>query len=165
MSEASHHALELFWKGFNILLFLAIVYYFGRKPISQAFNEFFRKLTEGLDSSEETLKKAQEEYERAKAQYEDAQRRYQEQLKLAKETADYIREEERRKTDQMVERIKEKAKEAIEVELTRAKEELYRYAAQRVREEAFATLKETFKNPEVQKKYLERSLKLLEAER
>jgi F-type H+-transporting ATPase subunit b len=25
-----HHTIELIWKGINILLFLAIVYYFGR---------------------------------------------------------------------------------------------------------------------------------------
>jgi F0F1-type ATP synthase, subunit b len=86
-----HHTIELIWKGLNILLFLAIVYYFGRKHISQAFEGFFSKLTEGLESSERELKQAKETLERAKAEYEDAKRRHTEQIELAKQTAQQIK--------------------------------------------------------------------------
>ncbi|MEN3027630.1 MAG: hypothetical protein ABDH29_00005, partial [Aquificaceae bacterium] len=106
MSEG-HHGLELLWKGLNILAFLGIVYYFGKKPISEAFNRYFQGLTQKLLTSESELKEAQEELKRAKESLQDAQRRYEEQLKLSQETAKTIREEEERKAQEVAKRIRE----------------------------------------------------------
>ncbi len=162
MSEG-HHTLELVWKGLNILAFLGIVYYFGKKPIKDAFNKYFTGLTERLIASEQELKESQEELKRAKESLEDAKRRYEEQVKLAQETAKTIREEEELKATEISKRIREKAKEVIDIELRKAKEELYRYGAEKAYALAVEKLKEKFKEEELQKAYIERSLKKLEA--
>lgn len=161
MSEG-HHALELVWKGLNILAFLGIVYYFGKKPISEAFERYFHGFIERLSSSEKELKEAQEELRRAKESLEDAKRRYQEQLKLAQETAESMKEEEEKKAQEVAKRIRDKAKEVVEIELKKAKEELLRYGAERAQTLVIQTLKESFKEDRVQKGYIEKQLRKLE---
>lgn len=163
MSEG-HHTIELLWKGLNILAFLGIVYYFGKKPISEAFNRYFNGLTERLLASEKELKEAQEELQKAGESLQDAKRRYEEQLKLAQETAKSIKEEEERKAQDMAGRIREKTREVIDIELKKAKEELVRYGAEEAYTLAVEILKERFKEEEVQKAYIERTLKRLEAQ-
>ncbi len=162
MSEG-HHTLELAWKGFNILLFLGIVYWFGRKPIAQAFNNFFQSLTHRLNTSEEELKKARQEYEKAKSTYEDAKRRFSEQLSMVQETVKAYKEEEIKKANEMAQRIQMKAKEAIEIETKKAKQELYQYALAKAKEIAIQELQRSFQREDVQKSYIEKSLKALEA--
>lgn len=162
MSEGSH-TLEIIWKGFNILVFLGLVYYFGRRPMADAFSRYFQGLTEKLLASEKELKDAQEELKKSKESLEDAKRRYKEQLKLSQETATVIKEEEQRKAEEVAKRIREKTREVIDIELKKAKEELFRYGAEKTRALATQMLKERFKNPKVQKSYIEKSLKKLEA--
>jgi len=58
--------------------------------------------------------------------------------------------------------VKEKAREIVEVELKKAKEELALYGMQKAEEIAVKMLDEAFKNPDVQKKYIERQLRILE---
>ncbi|WP_448584614.1 F0F1 ATP synthase subunit B family protein [Thermocrinis sp.] len=158
-----HHTLELLWKGINILLFLAIVYYFGRKPVGEAFRSFFLKLTEGLEESERELKHAKEALEKAKLEYEDAKRRHAEQIELAEKTAQQMKEEEIRKVNEIIDRIKEKARESIELETKKAKEELLRYGMQKAKELAIKKLMEDFQSPDMQKRYIEKSIKKMEA--
>ncbi len=162
MSEG-HHTLELLWKGLNILAFLGIVYYFGKKPISEAFGRYFNGLTEKLVGSEKELSEAQEELKRAKESLQDAQRRYEEQLKISQQTAQTIKEEEQKKAQEVAGRIREKAKEIIDIELKKAKEELMRYGAEKAYQLAVETLKERFKDEKLQIAYIEKSLKKLEA--
>lgn len=161
MSEG-HHILELIWKGLNILAFLGVVYYFGKKPVLQAFERYFQGLTERLLSSEKELKEAQEELQRAKQSLQDAKRRYEEQLKLAQETAKSIKEEEENKAREVAKRIREKAKEVVDIELKKAKEELLKYGAERAQILAIQMLKESFKEEKVQKTYIEKQLRKLE---
>lgn len=163
MSEG-HHTLELLWKGLNILAFLGIVYYFWRKPISEAFSRYFHGLTERLLASEKELKEAQEELQKAKESLQDAKRRYEEQLKLAQETAKSIKEEEEKKAYEIAGRIREKTREVIDIELKKAKEELVRHGAEKAYALAVEILKEKFKDEKVQKAYIERALKRLEAQ-
>ncbi|NAZ06873.1 MAG: hypothetical protein GU344_02790 [Thermocrinis sp.] len=160
-----HHTIELVWKGINVLLFLAIVYYFGRKHISQAFEGFFSKLTEGLESSERELKEAKETLERAKAEYEYAKGRHAEQIELAKQTAQQMKEEELKKVEEVASRIKEKAKETIELETKKAKEELLRFGMKQAKELALQRLFQDFENPDIQKKYAEKMLRKLEVQK
>ena len=161
MSEG-HHTVELLWKAFNILLFLGIAYWFGRKPVSQMFNTFYQNLTKRLDGAEDELKKARADFENAKKAYEDAQRRYREQIELSKQTAKTMKDEELKKANEMVERIKLKTKEAIDIELKKAKQELYEYGLRKTRELAVQMLQDAFKDPKVQQAYIDRSLKSLE---
>ena len=164
MSEG-HHTIELIWKGLNILAFLAIVYYFGKKPVSEAFNRYFQSLTERLIQSEKDLRDATEELRKAKENLQDAQRRYEEQLKLAQETAKLTKEEEEKKAREIAGRIREKAREVIEIELKKAKEELLRYGAEKAYALAVEALKEKFEDERVQSLYIEKSLKKLEAKK
>lgn len=164
MSEG-HHAIELLWKGLNVVAFLALVYYFGKRPIGEAFRRYFESLTEELTRSERDLAQAQEEFRRAKESLEDAQRRYEEQLKLAEETAQYIREEEEKKAQQIASRIRERAKEAVQIELKKAKEELLRYGAEKAYHLAVELLKEKFSDERTSSAYIEKSLRKLEAQK
>jgi len=161
--EGGHHSpLELFWKGFNILLFLGVVYWFGRKPIAEAFNNFWKSLTKGVDESEEELRKAREELNKAKEELEKAKVRADESIALARESAQTEIENTRKHAEEVAQRIKERAKETIEVELKKAKEELALYGMVKAEEIAKEMLREAFQNPEVQKKYIEKQLKALE---
>ncbi|RMH80384.1 MAG: hypothetical protein D6674_03940 [Acidobacteria bacterium] len=163
MSEG-HHAVELVWKGLNILAFLGIVYWLGRKPISEAFNRYFHGLTERLLSSEKELSQAREDINKAQESLQDAQRRYQEQLKLAHETARLMKEEEEKKSQEVASRIKDKAREVIDIELKKAKEELLRYGSERAKEIAVDMLNKRFEDKQLQKAYIEKTLKKLEAQ-
>jgi F-type H+-transporting ATPase subunit b len=58
----------------------------------------------------------------------------------------------------MAERIKQKAEKVIEMETNKAKEILRKYAAEKAIELSEQTLKELFKDEELQKKFAERML-------
>ena len=161
--EGGHHSpLELFWKGFNILLFLGIVYWFGRGPVGEAFNNFWKSLTQNVDESEQELRKAKEELQKAREELEKAKVRADESIALAKESAQAEMEEARRHAQEVAERVKEKARETVEIELKKAKEELALYGMKKAEEIAVSMLEEAFKNPEVQKRYIDRQLRILE---
>ncbi len=161
--EGAHHSpLELFWKGFNILLFLGVVYWFGRKPVSEAFNNFWRSLTLPIDKSEEELRAAKQELQKAKEELEKAKVRADNSIALAKESAQAEIENSKKHAEEVAQRIREKARETVEVELKKAKEELALYGMLKAQEIAKEMLREAFSNPEVQKKYVERQLKVLE---
>ena len=155
-TEGGHHSpLELFWKGFNILLFLGAVYWFGRKPIADAFNRFFSSITEKIDESEEELRKAKEELEKAKIRADES-------VALARESAQAEIENTRRHAEEVARRIKEKARETVEIELKKAKEELALYGMVKAEELAKGMLAEAFRDPEVQKRYVNKQLEILE---
>lgn len=155
-TEGGHHSpLELFWKGFNILLFLGAVYWFGRKPIADAFNRFFSSITERIDESEEELRKAKEELEKAKIRADES-------VALARESAQAEIENTRRHAEEVARRIKEKARETVEIELKKAKEELALYGMVKAEELAKGMLAEAFRDPEVQKRYVNKQLEILE---
>ncbi len=161
--EGGHHSpLELFWKGFNILLFLGIVYWFGRKPIAEAFNNFWSSLTRGVNESEEELERAKEELERAKEELEKAKVRADESVALAREAAQTEIENAKKHAQEVAQRIRERAKETIDIELKKAKEELALYGMKKAEEIAQKLLKDAFKNPEVHRKYIESQLRSLE---
>lgn len=152
----------LLWKGLNILAFLGIVYYFGRKPISEAFNKFYTSIIQSLTNSEREFLMAKEELLKAKEELEEAKRKAEESIALAKETAETEKKNILKHAEEVAQRIKEKAKESIEIELNRAKKELALYGIQKAEEIATEILKKEFSKKEVQKKYIEAQLKVLE---
>ncbi len=164
--EGGHHSpLELFWKGFNILLFLGVVYWFGKKPIGESFNNFWKSLTQSVDESEKELQEAKNELAKAKEELEKAKVRADESIALARESAQAELENARKHAEEVAQRIKEKTKETIEIELKKAKEELAMYGLVKAEEIAKGMLEEAFKNPEVQKRYIDTQLKVLEEKR
>ncbi len=156
------HTLEVFWKGFNIALFLAIVYFFSKKPVSEAFNNFWKSLTEKLDESHKEFEEARRELEKAKRELENAKYKREESIKLAKESAEEDIEKSKREAEEIAQRLSEKTKEAINIELKKAKEELALYGMKKASEIAENTLKEMFKNKNLQKKYIENKLKTIQ---
>ncbi len=159
---AHHSPLELFWKGFNVLLFLGIVYWLARKPVSEAFNNFWKSLTKGVEDSEEELRKAREELQKAKEELEKAKVRADESVALARESAQVEIENAKKHAEEVAQRIRDRARETVEIELKKAKEELALYGMKKAEEIAKDLLKDTFKNPEVNRKYIEKQLKSLE---
>lgn len=159
---AHHDPLELVWKGVNILIFLGIVYWFGRKPIGEAFNNFWRSLTQEVESSEGELNKAKEELARAKEELEKAKVRADESIALARESAQTEIENTKKHAEEVAQRIKDKARETVEIELKKAKEELALYGMAKAEEIAKSMLEEAFSKPEVQKRYIEAQLRVLE---
>ena len=157
-----HSPLELFWKGINLLLFLGIVYWFGRGPVSEAFNRFWRSLTERVDASEEELRRAKEELKRAKEELEKAKVRADESIALARESAQTEIEKARKHAEEIAMRIRERAKETIQIELRKAKEELALFGMKKAEEIAREMLSEKFKDPEIHRRYIDRQLKRLE---
>ena len=159
---AHHSPLELFWKGFNILLFLGIVYWLARKPISEAFNNFWKSLYKSIEDSENELKKAQEELENAKEELEKAKVRADESLALARESAQVEVENAKKHAEEVAQRIRERARETIEVELKKAKEELALYGMRKAQEVAKEVLVDAFRDTETNIKYIKKQLKELE---
>ncbi len=157
-----HSFGELLWKGLNILAFLGIVYYFGKKPVSEAFNRFYSSIVESLTRAEREFLLAKEELIKAKEDLEKAKVKAEESVALARETAQTERERILGHAREVAQRIKEKAKESIEIELNRAKKELALYGIQKAEEVARDLLVKEFKKAEVQKKYIEFQLKRLE---
>ncbi len=162
--EHTNHTLEIFWKGFNIALFLAIVFFFSRKPVSEAFNNFWKSLTEKLEESHKEVEEARKDLERAKRELEEAKIKKKESIKLAEASAKEEIEKTRIESEEIANRLKEKTREAINIELKRAKEELALYGIQKATEIAENTLRELLRDKNVQKKYIERSIKALKGE-
>ncbi len=157
-----HSATELFWKGFNVLLFLGVVYWFARKPVGEAFNRFWQSLSEEVERSEQELMLAKSDLKKAKEELEKAKVRADESIALTRESAQAEINRARQHATDIAERVKEKARETIEIELKRAKEELSRYGMERAQEIARQMLREAFSNPEIQRKYIEAQIKVLE---
>ncbi len=160
--HGGHSPMELIWKGLNILAFLGIVYWFGRKPIAEAFNNFWNSIIARIDDSEKELQTAKEELRKAKEELEKAKVRADESIALAKESAQSEIENARRHAQEVAQRVRERAKETIEVELQRAKKELATFGILKAEEIAKEMLSDAFSKPEVQKRYVERQLKSLE---
>jgi F-type H+-transporting ATPase subunit b len=160
---SEHHSpLEIFWKGFNLLIFLGIVYWFGRKPVAEAFNNFWRSLTERVDASEEELRRSREDLRKAKEELEKAKVRADESVALARESAQAELENAKRHAEEVAQRIKEKAKETVRIELSKAKKELTLFGMRKAEQIAREMLSEKFKDPEVQRRYIDTQLKRLE---
>ena len=157
-----HDPLELFWKGFNILLFLGVVYYLGRKPVGEAFNNFWNALYRDLEESEKELTLARSELKRAKEELEKAKVRADESVALARESAQKEIEEARKHALEIADRIRKGAQETVEIELKRAKEELRRFGMIKAREIARDMLREAFSDKDLQKSYIESQLRVIE---
>lgn len=160
--SAHHSPLEIFWKGFNIALFLGIVYWLGRKPVGEAFNRFWRSLTEEVERSEQELMLAKSDLRKAQEELEKAKVRADESVALARESAQAEIQKARDHAQEVAGRVKEKARETIEIELKRAKEELARFGMIKAEEIAKEMLSEAFSDRELQKKYIRAQIKNLE---
>ena len=148
----------LFWKGLNILIVVGALVYFFKDPFLKWVEDYKNSILKSVNEAEENHRKAKEELQKAKKALEEAKVKYEESIKVANETAQREKEQIINQAKEIAERIKEKAQKVIEVETNKAKEELRKYAAQKAIELSEGTLKEVFKNSELQRKFTERML-------
>ncbi len=160
--SGGHSPLEIFWKGFNIVLFLGIVYWLGRKPVGEAFNRFWRSLSEDVEKSEQELMLAKSDLRKAQEELEKAKVRADESIALARESAQAEVERARQHAYEVASRVKEKARETVDIELKRAKEELTRFGMEKAEEIALQMLREAFSDKDLQKKYIKSQIRTLE---
>ncbi|NPA53566.1 MAG: ATP synthase F0 subunit B [Aquificae bacterium] len=159
-SETADHPNELFWKTVNTLILLAGLAFVIKKWGVQ----FFKNRRESVKNMVEEAQKAHEESLRAlkeaQAKLEEAENKFQESLKIAEETAKKEREAALKEAQEIAERIKLQAKEAVEIEIKRGEAELKKYATKKALEISEKLLKEKV-NPEVERKMIEQTLKAL----
>jgi F-type H+-transporting ATPase subunit b len=159
-SEGGGHSSELFWKTINtIILFAALAWIIKKWGV-----QFFTSRRENIKNIVEEAQKAQQEslkaLKEAEAKLEDAKNKFQESLKIAEETAKKEREVAIKEAEEIAARIKEQAKEAVNIEIKRGEAELRRYAAKKALEISEKLIKEKV-NPDVEKEMIEKTLKAL----
>jgi len=148
----------LFWKGLNIAIVVGALVYYFRKPFLEWVENYKNSILKSVNEAEENHRKAKEELQKAKQALEEAKVKYEESIKVTNEAAQREKEQIIAQAKEIAERIREKAEKVIEVETNKAKEELRKYAAPKAIELSEGTLKELFKNPELQQKFAERML-------
>ena len=159
-SEGGGHSSELFWKTINtIILFAGLAWVIKKWGV-----QFFTNRRESIKDMVEEAQRAQQEslkaLKEAEAKLEDAKNKFQESLKIAEETAKKEREVAIKEAEEIAERIKAQAKEAVDVEIKRGEAELRKYAAKKALEISEKLIKEKV-NPDVEKEMIEKTLKAL----
>ncbi|WP_456383141.1 F0F1 ATP synthase subunit B family protein [Persephonella sp.] len=148
----------MIWKVLNTIILVALLAWIIKKwGIA-----FFENRRQSIASMVEEAQKAQEEsrkaLEEAQAKLEDAKMKFNESLKIAEETAKKEREVALKEAQEIAERIKEQAKEAIMVEIKRGENELRRYAVHKAIEISEKIVKEKI-SPEVEKEIILKTIK------
>ncbi|WP_457642818.1 F0F1 ATP synthase subunit B family protein [Persephonella sp.] len=148
----------MIWKVLNTLILVALLAWIIKKWGVQ----FFENRRKAIASMVEEAQKAQEEsrkaLENAQAKLEDAKMKFNESLKIAEETAKKEREVALKEAQEIADRIKQQAKEAIMVEIKRGENELRRYAVHKAIEISEKIVKEKI-SPEVEKEIILKTLK------
>ncbi|WP_456401192.1 F0F1 ATP synthase subunit B family protein [Persephonella sp.] len=155
-----HGGMMLVWKAINTLILVGALYYI----IKRWGVQFFENRRKAVTAMVEEAKKAKEESEKAledaKAKLEEAKMKFTESLKIAEETAKKEREVSLKEANEMAERIKAQAKEAVQVEIKRGENELRRYAVRKALEISEKMIKEKV-DSEVEKEIINKTLKAL----
>ena len=157
---AEHGGMMLVWKTINTIILLGALFYIVKRWGVQ----FFENRRNAIVSMVEEAKKAKEDSEKAlkdaEAKLEEAKMKFTESLKIAEETAKKEREVAIKEANEIAERIKAQAKDAIQVEIKRGENELRKYAVKKALEISEKIIKEK-DNPEVEKEIIKKTLKAL----
>ncbi len=157
---AEHGGMMLVWKTINTIILIGALFYI----IKRWGIQFFENRRNTVVSMVEEAKKAKEESEKAlkdaEAKLEEAKMKFTESLKIAEETAKKERETAVKEANEMAERIKAQAKEAIQVEIKRGENELRKYAVKKALEISEKIIKDKV-NPDVEKEIIKKTLKAL----
>jgi F-type H+-transporting ATPase subunit b len=157
--EGGHGSLvkDYMWKIINFLILIAILYKFGKKPLS----DFLKKRTELI---EKTLNEAKEAKEAALKALQEAEERLKTKdaeiaaiLSAAKKSGEHERDRIIEESGKLKEKILEQAKTNIEYELKHAKEAIKAEAVELAMELAEKKLKDKLTKEE-QEKLLDESL-------
>ena len=112
------------WKTIAFLLFLALLYWFGWGPITEALEQREAEIESSIQRAEEALAEAKQ----IQAENEEARRNAEQEaqsiIRQARESAEELREEEEAKTRRRIQQMKEQAEAEIEREKQAALQEL-----------------------------------------
>ncbi len=161
-TSGESHTAELMWKTINLVIMLVAIYFVAKKYIVK----FFKDRRESVASMVEEAKKAREDsikaLEEANKKLEDAKFRLEESVKITEHTAQLEREKALQEAEEMAERIKQQAKEAINIEIRKGEAELKKYAVEKALEISEKLIKEKM-DESVNKTLLNKTIKSLEA--
>ena len=132
---------DLVWPAVNLLILLAALVYFGRRPIQDFFAARQDRIRDDLDAAASALAEAearQTEWQRKLVRLDAEMARIREQ---ARERAEAERKHILADASAAAERIRKDARSAVDQELRRAREELRREAAELALEIAAETLR------------------------
>jgi len=140
-SEGGGGLGDLAWPALNLVILLAALVYFGRRPIQDFFAARQDRIRDDLDAAASALAEAEArhtEWERKLAQLDAEMARIREQ---ARERAEAERKHILADASAAAERIRKDARSAVDQELRRGREELRREAAELAVEIAAETLR------------------------
>ncbi len=132
---------DLAWPAVNLLILLAALVYFGRRPIQDFFASRQDRIRDDLDAAAAALAEAEArhtDWQRKLVELDAAMTRIREQ---ARERAEAERRHILADASAAAERIRNDARTAVDQELRRAREELRREAAELALEIAAETLR------------------------
>jgi F-type H+-transporting ATPase subunit b len=134
--------MALVWQGVNLVLLIAVLTYFARKPVMQFFGERRERITNDLDSAAELLRQAELRNSEISRKLVDLGSQVEEIQEATRRRADEECERIIAEAHRSAERIRSDAHGAIEQELARAQRELRREAANLAIEVAAEMLRE-----------------------
>ncbi|NPA13078.1 MAG: ATP synthase F0 subunit B [Aquificae bacterium] len=146
------------WKVLNTLILVGLLAWIIKKWGIQFFENRRQAIASMVEEAQRTNEESRKALEDAKAKLEDAKMKFTESLKIAEETAKKEREAAIKEANEMAERIKEQAKEAVLIEIKKGENELRKYAVQKAIEISEKIVKEKM-NPELEKEIILKTLK------
>ncbi|WP_457625036.1 F0F1 ATP synthase subunit B family protein [Persephonella sp.] len=148
----------MIWKILNTIILIALLAWIIKKWGVAFFENRRRSIASMVEEAQKAQEESRKALEEAQAKLEDAKMKFNESLKIAEETAKKEREVALKEAEEMANRIKAQAKEAIMVEIKRGENELRRYAVHKAVEISEKIVKEKI-NPEVEKDIILKTLK------
>ncbi|AEA33964.1 ATP synthase F0 subunit B [Hippea maritima] len=140
--EGSSMEPHMLWRIIDFILFIAILYYFLKKPVA----DFFRGRKESIVGEFENAKRAKEEAEKLLRETEEKLKALEDEIRRIIETFESMAESEKQRIlaelEQTIKRIRNSIEEEKASILSKAKMELLKSMS----EETIANLKEKFSN-------------------
>jgi len=133
---------ELIWQAANLVIVLALLFYYGRKPIIEFFASRRAAITHDLDSAAQLLEQAESRNASIQRRLIDLDAQREEIRENTRRRAEDESEQILAEARLSAERIRDEASSAIDQELRRAHEELRREAADLALELAANLLRE-----------------------
>ena len=150
----------MIWKIVNILILVAGLYIVYQKWISTALEKRRQSVAELVNEAKTLKEESEKNLREAERKLEEAKIKFQETLKIAKETAENERQQAITEAEEIANRIKRQAEEAVNVEIKKAQNELRKYAVHKAIEISGKLVKEKI-NPDIEREMIEKTLKSL----
>lgn len=130
-AEAGEHdvVVELVYPALNLAILLAVLFYFGRKPIRSFFAERRGQIREELDRAAAMKAESEARYAQWQRRLMDLETELESIREAARERTESERERILSEAEAAAERVRADARAAVEQELRRAREELRREAS------------------------------------